>query len=417
METKKRLLVIDDGLYGPSERKSHYKKVLEGKYDVQFVEDDKLIYETIKTILVDLYIVDLNLDDFEDPLEKRSLYVSDVLNAIGKDKPIILISGDYKELAANGRLTKMIHNAAYKGFNVGSFLTWQDIIEASEKQDFGYKNKIYSIIDFTINRDRSPYDFGIVCALPEELTPFNDILEEKENYTPIPYTVDTIHYTKNTLKTASGHILRFIAANSSYMGIADSSIIATHMVSKMGVKNIYMIGVCGGRESEGVNIGDIIIPEESIAYQRGKLKEKGFSSDIQIAKPKPGGFYQYDRSDEILSSLFEQYTLKRIREKEKPLSLTAPKVRYEPMACADYVIDREGALDEIAKKSAKRKLCAVDMESYAIYRVGEMMDVNTMVIKSVMDLTNNKSDMYKPYAAYMAANYLYELLYREIIKL
>jgi hypothetical protein len=39
-----------------------------------------------------------------------------------------------------------------------------------------------------------------------------------------------------------------------------------------------------------------------------------------------------------------------------------------------------------------------------------------MVIKSVMDLYNNKSDKYKPYAAFMAANYLYELLYREIIK-
>ena len=44
------------------------------------------------------------------------------------------------------------------------------------------------------------------------------------------------------------------------------------------------------------------------------------------------------------------------------------------------------------------------------------MDVNTMVIKSVMDLSNNKSDKYKPYAAFMAANYLYKLLYQEIIK-
>ena len=106
-----------------------------------------------------------------------------------------------------------------------------------------------------------------------------------------------------------------------------------------------------------------------------------------------------------------------IEEENRTLDLTIPKVHYEPMACADYVIDKEGALDEIAEKSAKRKLCAVDMESYAIYRVGEMMNVNTMVIKSVMDLSNNKSDKYKSYAAFMAANYLYQLLYNEIIKL
>ena len=55
------------------------------------------------------------------------------------------------------------------------------------------------------------------------------------------------------------------------------------------------------------------------------------------------------------------------------------------------------------------------MESYAIFRVGEILNVETMVIKAVMDLTNNKSDKYKPYAAYMAANYLYQLLYREEI--
>ncbi len=55
------------------------------------------------------------------------------------------------------------------------------------------------------------------------------------------------------------------------------------------------------------------------------------------------------------------------------------------------------------------------MESYGIFRVGELLDINTMVIKSVMDLTNKKSDKYKPYAAYIAANYLYSLIYTEKI--
>ena len=416
METKKRLLVIDDELYGELERKSHYDKALAEKYNVKYVEDEKLIYHTINTSQADLFIVDLNLDKYKDPKTNRSLYVGDVLDAIGKDKPIILISAAYADLAKNGDLTCMINEAAEKGFNVGSFLTWKEILDASDKDDKEYKEMLYTKIEFTINRDRSPYDFGIVCALQEELTPFNDILE-KEDQIPIPHPVDAVHYMNNTLITKSGRILSFIAASTSYMGIADSSVIATHMASKMGVKNIFMIGVCGGRESERVNIGDIIIPEESVAYQRGKLKNNSFSSDIQIAKPKPGGFYKYEKSNESLLSLLQKYTSKLIREHQGTLRLEPPKVHYEPIACADYVIDKEGALDEIAERSAKRKLCAVDMESYAIYRVGEMMDVNTMVIKSVMDLTNNKNDMYKPYAAYMAANYLYELIYREIIKL
>ena len=413
METKKRILVIDDELNGRMERKSHYKKALEEKYNVIFAEDDRLIYHTIKNSQAELFIVDLNLDKFTDPKKNRSLYVGDVLDAIGKNKPIILISGAYEDLAKNGDLTCMINNAAEQGFNVGSFLTWQDILDASEKQE--YKEALSSKIDFAINRDRSPYDFAIVCALQEELTPFNDILGEDN--IPIPHTVDDIHYIINTLTTKSGRILKFIAASSSYMGIADSSIIATHLASKMGVKNIYMIGVCGGRESEKVNIGDLIIPEESVAFQRGKLRENGFSPDIQIAKSKFGGYYKDEKTNDILSSLFTKYISKIIKEENRTLDLTIPRVHYEPMACADYVIDKPGALDEIAEKSAKRKICAVDMESYAIYRVGEIMNVNTMVIKSVMDLTNKKSDKYKPYAAYISANYLFELLYREIIKL
>lgn len=412
METKKKILVIDDELYGKMERKSHYENAFAGNYDVKYVEDEKLIYYTIKKSHADLYIVDLNLDKYTDPKTNKSLYVGSVLDEIGKDKPIILLSASYPDLAEKGELTCIINNASEKGFNVGTFLTWREILDASEKEDRGYKDALYSKIDFMINRDRSPYDFGIICALQDELTPFNEILEEES----ISHKVDNIHYINNTLKTKSGRILNFIAASTFNMGIADSGIIATHMASKMGIKNIYMIGVCGGRESE-VNIGDVIIPGESVAYQCGKLKEDGFSPDIQIAKPKSDGFYKDMRSNEALAAIYEKYTSKLIREEKRSLGLGVPKVRYDPMACGDYVINKKEALDEIAKFTSKRKLCAVDMESYAIYRVGEIMDVNTMVIKSVMDLSNNKSDKYKSYAAYMAAHYLYHLIYDEIIEL
>ena len=97
------------------------------------------------------------------------------------------------------------------------------------------------------------------------------------------------------------------------------------------------------------------------------------------------------------------------------MEVERPSVNYHVMACADYVIDKDKELDKIASTIGKKKLCAVDMESYGIFRTGELMNIKTMVIKSVMDLTNNKSDKYKPYASFLAANYLYQLLYQEII--
>ena len=409
MELKKRILVIDDDL---QRRKQHYIDALDGRYEVKYTENADLVFYVIKETKADLYIIDLNLDLFTNPETHLPLTVDAILRVVGKDKPIILLSGTYKELMDDGKLTPIINNASEKGYNVCSFFTWDEVLKAGEDESGDYRNALHSRIDFCINKDRTPYDFGIVCALEEELAPF---MEKAVQYATRQNTISGIRYRKSVLRTKSGRELNFIAACSSNMGIADASIIATHMASRLGVKTIYMIGVCGGRETESVNIGDVVVPLASIAFQRGKLKEDGFSPDIETAMPKESGFVKSPEAKDILSELFDEYMSAYLKKNRSSLSLQEPTIHYDVMACADYVIDKAGVFDEIAKMVGKRKLCAVDMESYAIFRVGQILDVETMVIKSVMDLTNNKSDKYKPYAAYMAANYLYHLLYREEI--
>ena len=338
--------------------------------------------------------------------------ICSVLGAIGISKPIILLSGNYRYLMEHERLTSIISYASEQGYNVGSFLTMEEITCASESEN--KRLNLYSKIDFTITKDRSPYAFGMVCALQEELEPFMakaipESLNERD--------ADGIRYRVGVIKTQTGREVPFVAACPTEMGIADAGIIATNMVCKFNVKTIYMIGVCGGRESEGVHIGDLIIPKESVAFQRGKLTEKGFSSEIQTSKPKEKGLVKCNSAKDILMRLFSEYTARFLNEEHRTLALDQPRINYNVMACADYVIDKEGMLDEIAKNIGQRKLCAVDMESYAIFRVGEILDINTMVIKSVMDLTNNKSDEFKSYAAYMAANYLYQLIFLGVISL
>lgn len=407
MEAHKRILVIDDEWQS---RKHDYENSLGGHYEVLFAEDADNIYNIIKESQADIFIVDLDLTQFLDPRSHLPMDICNVLGEIGTSKPIILLSGNYRQLMEQGRLTPIISHASEKGYNVGSFLTMDEIRSASESE-----NKILNLkskIDFTIEKDRSPFAFGIVCALQEELKPFMDKAIPESFF---ERNVDGLRYRGGVVKNQTGKDIPFVAACPTEMGIADAGIITTNMVCKFNVKTIYMVGVCGGRESEGVNIGDVIIPKESVAFQRGKLTEKGFSSEIQFAKPKEKGLVQYSKADDILSQLFTDYT-NIIREKEhRTLALEQPKVNYNVMACADYVIDKEGELDVIAKNIGQRKLCAVDMESYAIFRVGEILDIDTMVIKSVMDLTSNKSDKYKPYAAYMAANYLYQLIYQGVI--
>lgn len=404
-----RILIIDDDLQN---RKQVYSKALQPQYKLFYTEDVYLLNETIKNNQVDLYLLDMNLDNFKDPATRESISVLSVLEAIGKNKPIIMLSGKYEELANQKRLSYIIQNAAEKGYNIGSFLAWDEVLKAGDKSSKGRREALHSKINYVMRKDRTPYEFGIVCALDEELKPF---MENIAADTIIPVDNDN-RYWRGTLKTKNEHYLHFIAATSTKMGIADTSIIAAEMAIRFNIDTLFMIGVCGGRENRDVKIGDIIIPQESIAFHQGKLTNNGFSAEVSIAKPKEKGFIKYQKADEILSSLRKKYFNKLLNNDEKIFSIDKPKVIYDSMACADYVIDKEGELDKIAEKSAKRKICSVDMESYGLFRVGEMLDVKTMVIKSVMDMTNNKSDDYKPYATFMAANYLYQLIYQEIIK-
>ena len=390
---KKRIMIIDDEL---QRRKKNYENVLTERYDVEYSDNVDLIYEQIKKSKVDLYIIDLNLDLFNDPNTKRGMNVKDILEAVGKNKPIILLSGTYPELAKDGRLQAIITIAAKEEYNVCSFLAYDEIRRldsnntAIEKEQLeGYKEALYSIIDISIKRDKSPYDFGIICALDIEMQPFLDIVQSEIE----EFTIDGFNYERGMMRTKTGRELKFIGAVSNKMGICDASILATHMASRFGVRYIIMIG----------------------AFQRGKLKDDGFSSEIEGANHREYGKIRENTANNILLELYKKYVVSQIDK--GTIELKVPKIHYDSMACADYVIDKKGVLDEISKNIGKRKLCSVDMESYAIYRVDELLHINTLVIKSVMDLTNNKSDKYKEYAAFMAANYLYQLLYREELNL
>ena len=125
MEMKKRILVIDDDL---GARKESYKEALEDRYEVEYTDNADIIYNVIGKFKADLYIIDLNLSLFTDPKTNQPLMVESILEAVGKDKPIIILSGSYKDLMDKGRLTPIIRNSAEEGFNICSFFTWDDII-------------------------------------------------------------------------------------------------------------------------------------------------------------------------------------------------------------------------------------------------------------------------------------------------
>jgi len=257
-------------------------------------------------------------------------------------------------------------------------------------------------------------DVGIICALSEERKPFFDNFNDDELE---KITRGEIQYQKGVIITKNGKLIRFVTVIQQEMGTVDAAAIGAMLVKEFMVKHLFMIGVCGGREEVKVKIGDIIIPTDSVAYQRGKLTEKGLELAVGHSQTNVSSKMIFDDCRSIIDKIFEQYMNKRIKEKKGGLSVQNPSIHYEPMACGENVVDKANELNKISEDVAQRKLCAIDMESYAILRLNKFLNIKTVVIKSVMDLANNKSDEYKEYAAYVSANFLYEILKEEVYEI
>ncbi len=130
MESKKIILVVDDEL---QTRKSAYASALDTHYDVTYTDNADLVYDVIRNSNADLFLVDLDLSDFIDPNTNSPMYVQNVLNAIGTDKPVILLSASYDDLMKNGKLTPIIRNSVERGYNICSFFAWSEIQNVADK--------------------------------------------------------------------------------------------------------------------------------------------------------------------------------------------------------------------------------------------------------------------------------------------
>lgn len=410
---KNKLLVIDDRW---DERAITYTKVLSSDFDLIPVEKGSQLFEMISSSEVDAYLIDVVLSRWIDK-NKNPMQLISVLEKIENKKPIILVSNEYENLLKDEKLTPLLNSIIDKGFNVDSFLIWSDFVSAAVNTDADNTETIQSTIKldilkynkFEIKRAERKFDFAVICALGEELKPFMTKFNATESQ-----VLENIHVNKAIFKTKSGKELKFISVQLEEMGNVDSAIVTSKLISEFEISQLFMIGVCGGRDNK-VKIGDIIVPHEIIAYQNGKIDKEGFKVNVGYAKSKGNikGAIE-NNCDDILQSIYQEYVIEKVKT-GKSIDVNLPELKFDPMACGAVVLNKEGEIERIANETAKPKICAVDMESFSIYRICEILNVKASVIKAVMDLSSNKSDKYKEYAANISANFLHRIIFEEII--
>lgn len=410
---KYKILIIDDRWH--NERDQTYTKVLKDDFIIDNVDKASSLYDKIAQDDIDGYLVDVVLSNWTDE-KNNPLEVLTVLNYIGKSKPIVLVSSEYKELVDGDKLTDLINKIIDHGYKVNSFLLWNNFITASRDADPNRIKSIQNTLKLNIKRQErisfnknNKFDLAVIAALSEELVPFIKHLTEAKSEIS-----GKILYTTGYLLTKNGRSIRVVAVHQEDMGTVDTAILGTYLLQQFEVKNIVMIGVCGGRPGRA-NIGDIVIPNEIVAYQKGKITEAGLLLDVDIAKSSMNAKMLFEnKCDKLVQKVFKDFITLGMKQNLQ-WGTNQPVLLFDEMACGENVLNKEGELDVIASTVNKPKLCAIDMETYGVFRLNTFFAVNTLIVKSVMDLTSSKSDKFKTYAAYMAANFLKLVLYEELL--
>jgi nucleoside phosphorylase len=181
--------------------------------------------------------------------------------------------------------------------------------------------------------------------------------------------------------TVSGY--RLISACGGEMGQVATAITVSKLILQFDPILVIMIGICGGREGSGLELGDVILSSACIQYERGK-----FASGAM--KPKTSKCVTRRDISRLLVSYLKQEPGTRIEKQLSEAALRKPRVLKGMYACADLVVKDKAKFDNILKHSPD--VLAVEMESYACAYAADVLNVDfgALIMKAVSDHANKK---------------------------
>lgn len=276
-------------------------------------------------------------------------------------------------------------------------ITVKDLLNLNNNSEMDKKTKVN-------NNESEIYpqcDYAIITALEED---------EMEKVLPFIETVGQIENKKHLIEY--GHFKgseskKIVYASQLETGMIDASILATELIIRFKPKYLIMTGVLGGKPKD-TNIGDIVVANKVFAIDKGKLDKLGFQKEIEGATTDGSDITQFKRN--------KQKIIDFVREEDK-IHNKVVSIHFGAIACVRQVINIKGYFDD--KISViDRKAIALEMESYGVARACELVNEGKtipLIIKSVMDNTQDKTDGAKSYAAWSSAMFLKYILENDLI--
>ncbi len=198
------------------------------------------------------------------------------------------------------------------------------------------------------------------------------------------------------------------------MGMQAASAVSSKIITKFNPSYIFVVGICGGINDAGVNIGDIIVASQCWDYEAGKINEddKGeliFKPNMLCINTNQGALGRvtdFSNNTQYLFDIINGYS------DNKPNTFL--KVHFGPVGSGPYVLSSKNYLKKL--QQSDRKLLGIDMEGYGVYKACEFHPTTIPIfIKAVSDFGDEtKQDNFQKFCSYVSAkfamNFVYHLL-------
>lgn len=286
------------------------------------------------------------------------------------------------------------------------------------------------------------YTVGWVCPLAEELTAALNVLDSRHvNLTKDPFDSNTY-----VLGSIGPHNIVLASLPSGNDGTVSAAVVVAHMTRTFRhIHKRFMVGIAGGvpgPDEIDLRLGDIVVGERVIQYDRGKifprnrlqrtLRETGPPTHLSTAVSTLRGDYEsrYMRRDhwEITPHAVEKPSIDQLFDpayeheamspdckrcndsklvRRSPRAHHGPRVHYGAIASGNSVVKDGVQRDQMARDlSQNHRVLCFEMEA-----AGLMSDSQCLVIRGISDYADShKNDQWREYAAASAASYTKELL-------
>lgn len=237
-------------------------------------------------------------------------------------------------------------------------------------------------------------DCALITALPKEL----NALLSHFRYFKSRRDESGISFYETTTPTG----ISLVGAVGLGMGQLNAAILSSKVIQLFNPKKLILVGISGGLDYQ-IPLGDVIVSEQIVDYEIGKITSKGFSPRWSVY-PCDAGLL--NGVNNIRSDHWQRYITTSC-----PIGENKPGFHVGTYLSGNKVIANEkmaGALKAIWSRAS-----AIEMESAGIAAVLRQISnpPGFVTVKSICDYADSKkNDDWQAYAADTAASFAYSLV-------